>query len=192
MDIVLLYSPDGVVANQMWLKDTTSNGCTAYPFCWFEGGYTYAPYGGHTYYDYVFWLNPVGSVPHLMILADIPTGQTGSVYLKIIRYNATTFNISYHSPNYTNDNIPANLQYGMSPNYIQIGMRLSGSLSATSSAANFYNNCYIQGGICYPQTNPGSPSNGYVSSPPYGSWTSQPTEVVNGLPPYRNTIVTRQ
>jgi hypothetical protein len=163
----------------MWLKDTTSYGCTAYPFCWFEGGYTYGPYNGHTYYDYVAWINPAGTL-HLSILADIPTGQTGSVFLKIIRYNANTFNISYHSPNYYNDNIPANLQYGMSPNYIQIGMRLSGSNGVTSSPANFSNNCYIQGGICYPQTNPGNPSNGYVSSPPYGSWTNQPTSSNGG------------
>ena len=52
-DIVPLYSPDGLVANQMWLKDNNSYGCTSYPFCWFEGGYTYGPYNGHTYYEYV-------------------------------------------------------------------------------------------------------------------------------------------
>jgi len=174
IDIVPLYSPNNnLVANQMWLKDNSSYGCTAYPYCWFEGGYAYAPYANHTYYEYVAWINPAGN-PHVTVLADIPTGQTGNIYIAIKRYDANHFNISYQSPIYNNNNISAPVDYGMSPNFIQIGMRLSGSSGATSGQAAFTNSCYIQGGTCYPQTNPGNPANGYVSNPPYGYWSPQP------------------
>ena len=173
IDIVPLYSPDGLVANQMWLKDNSSYVCTAYPYCWFEGGYTYTPYQGHTYFEYVAWINPAGN-PHVTFLNDISVGQTGNIFLKIVRYDANHFNISYHSPNYYSDNIPAPVDYGMSPSFIQIGMRLSGSSGATSGQAAFTNSCYIQGGTCYPQTNPGNPANGYVSNPPNGNWSPQP------------------
>jgi hypothetical protein len=177
ISIVPLYSPDGVVANQMWLKDTNSNGCTTYPYCWFEGGYAYAPYNGYTYYNYVFWLNPVGSMPHLTILAEIPTGQTGTIYFTVHKPNPTdgnNFTISYYSPNY-NGNFPAHVDSAMNPNYIQIGMRLSGSVSATSGTASFTSSCYYVGSTCYPQTNSGNPANGYIYNPPYGSWAVQPS-----------------
>ncbi len=174
IDIVPLYSPDGLVANQMWLKDTQSYGCTTYPFCWFEGGYAYAPYNGYTYYEYVAWINPAGS-PNVRPLAALPSGQTGTIYLAIKRYDPYHFNISYYSPNYYTDNMAVTVQNGMSPNYIQIGMRLSGYGGATSDRASFTNNCYFVGSSCYLQTNSGSPASGYVSNPPYGFWKTQPS-----------------
>ena len=138
--------------------------------------------------------NPAGS-PHITFLNDIPVGQTGNIFLKIVRYDANHFNISYHSPNYYSDNIPAPVDYGMSPNYIQIGMRLSGSSGATSGQAAFRNSCYFQGSNCYPQTNPGSPANGYVSTRlmVIGHRNQHPAiPVDNGQPMFRSIIVQQQ
>ena len=68
----------------------------------------------------------------------------------------------------------------MSPNYVQIGMRLSGYGGATSGNASFTSNCYFLGGICNDQSDPGSPPGGYVSQPPYGYWYSQPSSSQTG------------
>ncbi len=180
IDIVPLYnSGSELVANQMWLKDTQSYGCTTYPFCWFEGGYAYAPYNGHSYYEYVAWINPAG-YPNVQVLTDLPSGQTGTIYLAIKRYDPYHFNISYHSPNYYTDNMAVTVQYGMSPNYIQIGMRLSGQSGATSGDASFTNNCYFVGSSCYSQTNSGNPTEGYVSQPPFGYWKTKPSTQPGG------------
>jgi hypothetical protein len=63
----------------------------------------------------------------------------------------------------------------MNPNYIQIGMRLSGSNGASAGQASFTNSSYYVGSNSYKQTNPGNPVVGYISAPPYGQWLVQPS-----------------
>lgn len=171
--IVPLYSADGVLANQMWLKDTQSSGCTSYPYCWFEGGYTYAPYNGHSYYYYAAWINPAGS-PTIDVLGDVPSGQTGDIYLAFTKSDPNDFNVGLYAPG-VSWSFPVHVAYGMSPNFIQVGMRLSGSSGATADPAYFSNNSYYFGGNWYAQTNPGNPASGFVSTPPYGAWYQTPS-----------------
>jgi hypothetical protein len=124
----------------MWLKDTQSSGCTSYQFCWFEGGYAYAPFNGHSYYYYAAWINPAGS-PTVDVFGDVPSGQTGNIYLAITKSNPNNFNVGLYAPN-ASWSIPVYVSAGMSPNYIQVGMRLSGSSGATSGEASFTGNAY--------------------------------------------------
>ena len=180
IQIVPLYSPDGIVANQMWIKDNSSTGCTTYPYCWLEGGYAYANWvNNSTSFEYLAAINPAGSL-NFWMLGTIPAGQTGNIYLAIQHSGYKQFTVAYHSFNYYTNNFTISLQNEMSPNFIQIGMRLSGSGGATSSTAAFNNNCYFLGGSCYSQSDPGSPPQGYVSSPPYGAWHPQPSNQVGG------------
>jgi hypothetical protein len=160
------------IDNEMWLAQNTS--CCSY---WVEAGYSTYSNDHYTSIDY-FWadLRP-GSSYYEHVLSTVPSGDYGNyANLTIKRSSSSSFSVSISSPNYSYSG--SSTSNSMTPNDINIGQELYGTIGASAPTAHYIYNQWIDtSNVSHYQTANGSITS---DSPPYAGWTTWPSSSSTG------------
>lgn len=179
---------NGFVDNEMWFANIRNSNCSAAQICWVEAGYlAQAPLMSSDQYFWADFRPGDSNVNEHFEGPVLSSDYNGTLNVTIEWISTNTFVADLSAPSAFYQGLSTNnrMQVGQN-NQAQIGQELAGSGSSDAPTASFTYNQLISTSGSYSYWNGQDVGSPFISYPPYGYWSPNPSPSTNGGTFYTN------